>query len=670
MPPELILLIGECLEPADLTSLILTAGRYPHLLVPVLYNSAFTFVPLHDLDDETEYHEEYLRPHYTQPSGRKVFVNFNAAAIEHASNWKSNILLKYFRSKDVALFTAWDEHGIPLIHRLAQKGAFVIVEDLLKRGADVNMGAVGDYTPLGWVVDKMSSRGWIANMPLIRMFVAHRANVLTENHWRQTLLFQAVKSAPAHVVSYFIGLMLDAGGNIWKSDIFRITPLWQAIKWGNCPAVRVLLEHGADVLEQDATGCAALHKAAHKGDAGILKAIIAAVQKSGGDLAALNHRHCNALHVALNFYKERAATLLIEAGLDCTLKDDTDNTPLDMILHTEMKDAFNALIEHTSHLWPLQKLRRTQLVDTVTYCKAAGFDMMMRLIRLRAVTPFDPPTHEKGVDTVLHKFCTRWSRVPDPMRFASSLLELGERPDAQGVYNNTPLHLLLFTRTANDDSKQYLDLLRRLLSGCKRPFTFANDSGNTILHYAAAQSDLRVVQLVTDHIESRTFFALNKAGFTALHCVANPRCEKSCRLLAINIIGVSNCFPSKPVIDFLVSRGLNVEAKSNRGRTALHMACSDPKKAAAVEGLIRAGADIGMPDYSGHPPLHWANTHGCDDAVEILLDAGADLHEECYTCDPRLVHLHHEGKEKLEELRGASGHWISEVLNEMCASST
>lgn len=46
--------------------------------------------------------------------------------------------------------------------------------------------------------------------------------------------------------------------------------------------------------------------------------------------------------------------------------------------------------------------------------------------------------------------------------------------------------------------------------------------------------------------------------------------------------------------------------------------------AAAVRGLLEAGADPGLAEADGFTPLAWAVTGGSCDTVEMLLDAGAD----------------------------------------------
>ncbi|KAL1960925.1 hypothetical protein VTO42DRAFT_5909 [Malbranchea cinnamomea] len=667
IPPEMILAVAEFLEVKDIASLILTARRFSRILTVTLYNSALTYRRVYSEDEFVKEHGEcsYRRPR----TGERVLVDFDLSTIEYADRWKSEHVLEFFQTKDVEVFTAWDVTGIPLLHRLATKGAYFVIKTLLERGADVNAQAMGRYTPLSWMATFLRTEDWEPRMPLVQLLVEYGADPLVENSVGQTVFFPVARYAPGRVVKYFLDLMLDAGGDVWKKDDRGNTPLWEAISKGrrNADTVKVLLEYGADVLEEDKGGSNALHKAAHRGDPDVFREVLQAVQAVNGDISAPNQRQCNALHMALSFNNEEIAAMLIEAGADILAKDDANCTPLDLILNKEMLDAFEALVKNSAHLWPLQQLRREDIFMAVSYGRADAILMMVRLLELGAVTPPDPHLAEDGDDTSLHAFCALWNRYPRPLKIATCLLKLGEQVDVPGNGGNTPLHTLLLTRTIYDDSMQYLWLVKRLLFEYKEPFTFKNDNGNTILHLAAAQGDIRLVKMVLDHIDPATLFVRNKQGFTVLHCAVNPRCEKTFRHILQRIVQVSSCYPSKPLINFFLTRGVNIHAKTKKGRTALHMACSDRSKIAAVHALIEAGADVEMPDYEGFPPLHWANTHECDQAVEALLEAGAELHEKCYTCDPRLVHMEHPQAEMLKRVRGYNGQWASEVLSE-CSS--
>ncbi|KAJ9144492.1 NACHT and Ankyrin domain protein [Pleurostoma richardsiae] len=77
------------------------------------------------------------------------------------------------------------------------------------------------------------------------------------------------------------------------------------------------------------------------------------------------------------------------------------------------------------------------------------------------------------------------------------------------------------------------------------------------------------------------------------------------------------------VLTPLIKQGLDVNAWSARG-TPLHDASSSANKA-AVELLLKAGADIAIKDCDGRTALHLAAQGGHEDVVAVLLDAGAGI---------------------------------------------
>lgn len=60
------------------------------------------------------------------------------------------------------------------------------------------------------------------------------------------------------------------------------------------------------------------------------------------------------------------------------------------------------------------------------------------------------------------------------------------------------------------------------------------------------------------------------------------------------------------------------------GRTLLHLAASTGR-VAAIESLIKAGANINATDNDLNTPLHLAVLHSHLDVVESLIKAGADV---------------------------------------------
>ena len=77
------------------------------------------------------------------------------------------------------------------------------------------------------------------------------------------------------------------------------------------------------------------------------------------------------------------------------------------------------------------------------------------------------------------------------------------------------------------------------------------------------------------------------------------------------------------VVQYLLSRGSNLNAQTNIGSTPLHVASENNQRAIA-ELLLRRGADVNALDKRG-APLHLAINRGAFDVVETLINYGADV---------------------------------------------
>lgn len=75
------------------------------------------------------------------------------------------------------------------------------------------------------------------------------------------------------------------------------------------------------------------------------------------------------------------------------------------------------------------------------------------------------------------------------------------------------------------------------------------------------------------------------------------------------------------LLERLLRAGGNVNARTLRGSTALHLAAGD---AACAAVLLRAGADLQARDALGRTPLHRAVRAGQLDVARLFLEAGAD----------------------------------------------
>ncbi|MGL5254295.1 MAG: ankyrin repeat domain-containing protein, partial [Brevinema sp.] len=80
----------------------------------------------------------------------------------------------------------------------------------------------------------------------------------------------------------------------------------------------------------------------------------------------------------------------------------------------------------------------------------------------------------------------------------------------------------------------------------------------------------------------------------------------------------------KEIVEYLVGKGADVNAKNQNGDTPLHEAASRGYKE-IVEYLVGKGADVNAKNDYGRTPLHGAAINGQKEIVEYLVGKGADV---------------------------------------------
>ncbi|XP_064289662.1 BRCA1-associated RING domain protein 1 isoform X1 [Passer domesticus] len=143
--------------------------------------------------------------------------------------------------------------------------------------------------------------------------------------------------------------------------------------------------------------------------------------------------------------------------------------------------------------------------------------------------------------------------------------------------------------------------------------------------------------------------AINSSSFS--ESPSTPSTSKTCSQLAT---------PLSPSV--LKSPGVNTIARRNyKGETLLHIA-SIKGDLAAVEQLLKNGADPNVKDNAGWTPLHEACNHGHREVAELLLQHGALVNTTGYQNDSPLHDAARNGHAAVAQLlllHGASRHAVN-----------
>lgn len=102
------------------------------------------------------------------------------------------------------------------------------------------------------------------------------------------------------------------------------------------------------------------------------------------------------------------------------------------------------------------------------------------------------------------------------------------------------------------------------------------------------------------------------------------------------------------VVNYLIGKGADVNARDEQGRTAL-MEAVNAYKQDVISALIDAGADINAGDNRGCTALMRAAYIGYPELVKYLLSKSADKNQKDY--DGNLP-IHYVRKECLADLKG------------------
>ena len=460
--------------------------------------------------------------------------------------------------------------------------------------AHINSRDIHDRTPLHYAAIEDTGR------PLSEI-LRHRPNVNAQDIRRQTPLHLACWQDNASTVR----LLLREGASIGIRDVDGLAPLHSAASHGNLSVVQSLIEAGADVNLVDSLGMTPLLWAAYKGHLNLVQYLWDNANKRSRDHNGRTPLHLAAIGDVKRIVdrKQMVEALINAFAVEKDAKDRFGRTPLHFAAQAGHTDIVTLLAEsgadieaRNSHKWtPLRVAIQAGQTDTVKRLVEIGVNIEAR--DSEDNTPLYVAAQEGHLDIV------------------KLLIEKSKDIDAKnGSDADTPLHAATRMRHMN---------IAELLIEKGADINVKDETGNTPLYTAAWEGYANVVGLLIE--KGADINARNEDDSTPLHSAAWGGRMQFISLLENHEIPPPKVVEYKTIVDLLIKKGADIDAKRGPGETPLHSA-AEVGNAGTVELLLEKGADINTKDKTGQTPLHTAIIKEADpDAIKLLIKKGADI---------------------------------------------
>ncbi|KAF7117758.1 hypothetical protein CNMCM5793_006938 [Aspergillus hiratsukae] len=568
LPSELIIVISEFLGPKDLNALVQTASHFANLLGLLLQDRGLA-------DPELE----ILL--WAAAKGNEEGIQKILARAQHK---QINIPPQI---KDTMLMTAvWHE-------RAAAEWDKAITRKLIELGADVNAmdfdgrsalhHAVGDDVYEAGSTDEVSE--YSVNLTaVLQLLLKHGAQteVAEQNHGE--------------------------------------TPLLRASINGNTEAIRVLLDHGADITASDDEGCTALHLAAASGNHESVKLLI----EKGANIFAIDHSADTPLDLSASVSRVRTFVHFyfdIPRHFDLTYLTFSDTTSL-----LDLPPELNLLI--SEYLWPgdINALAQTSrgaasFFDPLLQDRIAQDPQFVNFVLLWAAKNGRKETIDK-IQTALQQKGTQI----DPVQ--------GARVVMMATRHHQVDLLDYLVRTLGADLSARVGMYTIWDAAYARTNSTMYTKPTTALHAAALGQNEAVTRRLLEL--GADVNALDGDGASPLHYAAH------------------NPTTAPAVVRLLLKHGSKTEIADTWHGRPLHRAAGWGNMR-AIELLLQYGADVAARGFSDLRPLHTAVVRGVYAAVVLLVEGGSDVNARTSTgWRPLDIAVDH-GSDQISEYLKAKG---------------
>ncbi|CAB3374665.1 Hypothetical predicted protein [Cloeon dipterum] len=470
------------------------------------------------------------------------------------------------------------------LHIAVRNNNFELVQTLFYHGADVNVTTKKGITALHLAVQ-------MGHSDMTQKLLECSANVNVQNHRGWTALHVAARKENFELVQKLIDY--DAQINLRTEKGY--TALHHAVVKGSSCVVRKLLKHGADVNIKNKDGHSNMIIAARK----IYQPeVVQELIDHGAEINFGSVRHgFGALHLSVSTGKLEFVLKLLDNGADVDLKNKKGVSALHIAASKNHPEILRTLLQGGANVNAQSKTGNTALHDAV----------------------------RKG-----------------NLECVQILIVSGANVHLQDKKGMNALHFAV--------SENNLQLVQMLLEQGAKP-TAKNNFGENLFHRAVKYNNLKMALMLYKK-DPNLIKQVNRDGETSLH-------------LAIEYFDDSTA-DSFELILFLVEKvGIDVNMTQISGRNALLYACKY-KKWPVVDYLLTKNVDVNKVDRKGKTAIHYAVLSGEMKIVQQLVKHGADLSGKIIENGYNLVHIaaRQKNSKMISFLHGKNQELVKQVTNE------
>ena len=542
-----------------------------------------------------------------------LFLLFTALQIKESKNFSSDqyteLLLcfnqsKFFKNASSSLLRTIEELKNQISEKDKQIGQLTEIarklreeNNQLKGIKPIDTSDTGEFD-----IFKSAENGKLSFIQ--ELVEKYNANVNATNANKEAPLHLAALNNHIDVVKY----LCERKANVELQDKNGYTPLHSACKKGNLEIVQYLVEEGkanrnARTLEEKNP----LHVAAQFGRKNIIEYL---TSFSDINIEATDCLKRTPFYIATQFDHLETAKYLKEKGAKVLTTNMYNNTPIHVACMNGFIDIVKYFLEDLKCDPYLKGNHGSTLLHYAArnnHCELTKYLIEKHHFDVNIVNEFD--------ETPLHFAC-----MFDCYQVVQLLIEKHANKDIADKDGKIPFHVACENGSINclkmlsgdplspngipifsPNDKNNIMVTNYLNS--QGLFTDKKDEdGNSAIHIATRKAFLITVQYLIENLN----FDINLKGFldrTPLHYAC--------------LYGHHN------IVEYLISKGANIEAKEINGKTPLHYACENGYLR-LVKTLVPKGANIEATSNDGYTPLHLASLNGENRIVSYLLSKGAN----------------------------------------------